>query len=335
MKRKEILDRATTCVCGDREKDHGKPEDSFAKIAALWAAYTGYQFDAVDAAVMLGLLKTARIKTSPGVNDDNFVDLAGYAACAGELAAAQAQRQEKAKDFNPEAVAGFIAKVAAKITAQTDDADEDDEDYDNDDEDEGEDEDEDDECPVCKCRLFDPDEHIEEGSYFTINLNDGREVDFICTAVEPDAYRFESRDCLGEYVPATKLDDWLEDLWINKIPEELKSEIIPTKRKHLTHDGKTEQETVFLFLPSAAEIFPEDKCYGDKGLYKQLDYYKDVHNRIRCKQKSDFGPDWYWTSSPRSGNSTTWCYVNNNGNANNNYASNTNVAAPICFRISR
>ena len=296
MKRKEILDRAITCVCGDREKDHGKPEDSFTKIAALWAAYTGYRFDAVDAAVMLSLLKTARIKTSPGVNDDNFVDLAGYAACAGELAAAQ--EQEKAAE----------------------DAD---------------DEDEDDECPVCGCRLFDPDEHIEEGSYFTIDLNDGREVDFICTAVEPDAYRFESRDCLGEYVPATKLDDWLEDLWRNQIPDDLKDEIILTVRKYKTPEGKTVSEKKFLFLPSAAEIFPEEDCLGDKGLYEQLDYYKDVHNRVRCKQKGDKGTNWYWTSSPRSGNSAYWCLVYYYGLAYSTYASLTLIAAPICFRIPR
>lgn len=37
-----------------------------------------------DVAMMLALLKVARIKT--GVKGDSFVDLAGYAACAGEIA---------------------------------------------------------------------------------------------------------------------------------------------------------------------------------------------------------------------------------------------------------
>ena len=37
-----------------------------------------------DVAVMMGLLKVARIAT--GSNPDSFVDLAGYAACAGEVA---------------------------------------------------------------------------------------------------------------------------------------------------------------------------------------------------------------------------------------------------------
>lgn len=39
---------------------------------------------AKDVAAMMGLLKVARIAT--GFNPDSFVDLAGYAACAGEIA---------------------------------------------------------------------------------------------------------------------------------------------------------------------------------------------------------------------------------------------------------
>ena len=43
--------------------------------------------NAKDVATMMGLLKVARIAT--GYKEDNFVDLAGYAACAGEIAAAE------------------------------------------------------------------------------------------------------------------------------------------------------------------------------------------------------------------------------------------------------
>ena len=39
MSRAEILDKAKECVCGQREQDYGKPEDSFAMIAALWKPY--------------------------------------------------------------------------------------------------------------------------------------------------------------------------------------------------------------------------------------------------------------------------------------------------------
>lgn len=84
MKRAEILDAAKACVCGEREQDYGTPEDSFGLIAQLWTVYKGTMFTAKDVAMMMALLKVARICN--GDKADSFVDLAGYAACAGEIA---------------------------------------------------------------------------------------------------------------------------------------------------------------------------------------------------------------------------------------------------------
>ena len=85
VSRADILDRAKAIVTGEREKQYGKPEDNFAIIAELWGTYNGYKFSPVDVAMMMALLKVARIKTGVGTVD-SFVDLAGYAACAGEIA---------------------------------------------------------------------------------------------------------------------------------------------------------------------------------------------------------------------------------------------------------
>lgn len=84
MKRAEILDAAKRCVCGDREQDYGSPENNFRVIADLWTAYLGYEVCATDVAAMLALLKIARI-ASGHAKDDNWIDLAGYAACGGEI----------------------------------------------------------------------------------------------------------------------------------------------------------------------------------------------------------------------------------------------------------
>lgn len=84
VNRADILDRAKSIVNGEREKQYGKPEDNFAIIAELWGAYTGREFSPVDVAMMMALLKVARIKTGVGTVD-SFVDLAGYAACGGEI----------------------------------------------------------------------------------------------------------------------------------------------------------------------------------------------------------------------------------------------------------
>jgi hypothetical protein len=82
--RETILDDAKSCVCGQREQDYGTPESNFGLIAELWTAYTNYNISALDVAMMMALLKIARIKNGGGTGD-SFVDLAGYAACGGEI----------------------------------------------------------------------------------------------------------------------------------------------------------------------------------------------------------------------------------------------------------
>ena len=83
--RKELLKQATDAVCTDREGQYGSPEDNFRRIADLWTTYCGgYSFEPKDVAMMMSLLKIARIATGKH-KDDNYIDLAGYAACGGEL----------------------------------------------------------------------------------------------------------------------------------------------------------------------------------------------------------------------------------------------------------
>ncbi len=84
MTRAETLEKAKKCVCGERENEYGSPENNFKFIADLWTAYKGIKFTAQDVAMMMALLKIARIRTGTGT-DDSFVDLAGYAACGAEI----------------------------------------------------------------------------------------------------------------------------------------------------------------------------------------------------------------------------------------------------------
>lgn len=92
MTREDILDTAKNCVCNDRNGQYGEPEDNFAVIADFWRAYlyavTGERVDikAADVASMMVLFKVARVATATGnVSADSFVDIAGYAACGGEI----------------------------------------------------------------------------------------------------------------------------------------------------------------------------------------------------------------------------------------------------------
>lgn len=83
MNRKECLKEAEKAVLTDREADYGAPEDTFAQIANLWATYLYTDITPKDVANMMILLKIAR--AANGNKNDNYIDIAGYAACAAEI----------------------------------------------------------------------------------------------------------------------------------------------------------------------------------------------------------------------------------------------------------
>ena len=90
MKREDVLNAAKQCVCQDRNDQYGDPEDNFKTIAGLWSWYLHSAKDNQtiiyphDVANMMVLLKMARA-ASGKLNPDNYIDAAGYAACAAEL----------------------------------------------------------------------------------------------------------------------------------------------------------------------------------------------------------------------------------------------------------
>jgi hypothetical protein len=85
MKRTDILDAARQAVTVDRAATHGQLEDSFGLIAAYWSAHLDTPVSRSDVAVMMIQLKLARIRTTPE-HADHWIDVAGYAACGGEVA---------------------------------------------------------------------------------------------------------------------------------------------------------------------------------------------------------------------------------------------------------
>jgi hypothetical protein len=84
VNRESILQEAIRCVCGEREQQYGSPENNFKTIANLWSTYLNHDIAPMDVAAMMILLKVARVASGNSKND-NWVDIAGYAACGGEL----------------------------------------------------------------------------------------------------------------------------------------------------------------------------------------------------------------------------------------------------------
>jgi hypothetical protein len=91
--RAEILDAAKKIVTGDREKQYGRPEDNFAVIARFWEVYlnqrcvdamSGFMLNPDDVAMLMALMKVARIMTGT-FKGDSYIDACGYLACAAEI----------------------------------------------------------------------------------------------------------------------------------------------------------------------------------------------------------------------------------------------------------
>lgn len=83
--RAAILDAAKKIVTGEREKQYGSPENNFAVIAEFWTTYIGHPISSEDVAIMMALLKIARIR-SGNYKADSFVDGVGYLSLAAEIA---------------------------------------------------------------------------------------------------------------------------------------------------------------------------------------------------------------------------------------------------------
>lgn len=92
MNAHEIISKAADLVSGDRQNTHGDKTENHENIAALWNAYMmrkhgtpATMLSAQDVALMMALLKVART-IAGSHNSDDYVDLAGYAGVAGEIA---------------------------------------------------------------------------------------------------------------------------------------------------------------------------------------------------------------------------------------------------------
>lgn len=99
MLRKELLEKAISLTCGDRDIEYGSPVDNLSNCADLWSAYfrgrcrnklpgtqeteTTFVISAEDVAWLNVLQKIART-FSGNARSDTYEDAAAYAAIAGE-----------------------------------------------------------------------------------------------------------------------------------------------------------------------------------------------------------------------------------------------------------
>ena len=114
MTRKECLDEAAKCVLKDRQNQYGGPENNFERIAQMWNGYLGTNsIKPWDVAAMMGMLKMARARFNPKYAD-NWVDMAGYAACGIECATAQEEFDKALDEFQRQSLKHIPPKAEAE-----------------------------------------------------------------------------------------------------------------------------------------------------------------------------------------------------------------------------
>lgn len=84
MKKEQILDTAKNIVSNDRVKHYGTPKDNFTRIAKLWSVVLNRECTAAEVALCMAQVKVTRLMQTPD-HTDSWVDMAGYAACGGEV----------------------------------------------------------------------------------------------------------------------------------------------------------------------------------------------------------------------------------------------------------
>jgi hypothetical protein len=86
MKRSEILEKADALICGDRDRTHGDAFKQLSYVGRMWSNYLGVAVRAEQVAMCMVMMKLSRSKCGE-YNPDDYIDLIGYAALAGELRA--------------------------------------------------------------------------------------------------------------------------------------------------------------------------------------------------------------------------------------------------------
>jgi hypothetical protein len=134
--RSGLLSEASSLVGGDRNRTYGEPIDDYTKVAGMWNAYLtgvlarlGVDLDGVlplephDAIAMMVLVKVARIANDAG-HRDNWVDLAGYAACGWDAwvdgQARLAPRARPAETSTVDRVAELHAEIGRLVGGYND-----------------------------------------------------------------------------------------------------------------------------------------------------------------------------------------------------------------------
>ena len=91
MSKEEIFVKANRLISKTRNETHGDAFKNHAEIAEFWNIFLDKKLQSMasitaeDVALMMVLMKISRNSQGKKSNIDNFIDMCGYAAIAGEI----------------------------------------------------------------------------------------------------------------------------------------------------------------------------------------------------------------------------------------------------------
>lgn len=85
MQPSAITEQASQLLDNERANQHGDHRVGFHKAALMMSAVLGVEVKPYQAALCMACIKMSRASMNPE-NNDNYIDLAGYAGIAGALA---------------------------------------------------------------------------------------------------------------------------------------------------------------------------------------------------------------------------------------------------------
>lgn len=110
--RVEILNEAAELIVGQRQQDYGTPEENFQRMADFANVLfrknleSGEPLTPRQMAEFMILLKVARTVNSP--TRDSYVDIAGYAGIAGELADTESSKESPVEVTNDNSTVNLV-----------------------------------------------------------------------------------------------------------------------------------------------------------------------------------------------------------------------------------
>ena len=123
--------------------------------------------------------------------------------------------------------------------------------------------------------------------------------------------------------------DWLQGTLLNSLPSDLRAVLKSVNKKTSAGSQSSTINTnaMKIFLFSEIEIFGS-VTYSKSGEGSQYSRFATASSRIKYLSNGSGSAKFWWERSPYGNNSSHFCIVNSNGNANSYHAS---ISGGVCF----